>query len=285
MRNLRNANRATAVVTAAATAATSAVAATCAASARNAGATPDDTPILSTLNLTVQYPGADTPALNRVNLNVMPGQSLAIMGASGSGKTTLLHTLAGILAPTSGSVTFVGPHGPVDVGSLNDNKRSQLRREQFGFVFQQGLLLDELTARENVAIALMLTGVSRRAAEAQADQWLAAVGLPGLGDRRLGQLSGGQAQRVAIARAQITGAHLLFADEPTGSLDSRTGAEVMTALLDVVDSGRTLVLVTHDAELAARCDRVITLRDGVIIADTDTQRYAAARQAQWNLAG
>ncbi|ACZ31836.1 ABC transporter related protein [Xylanimonas cellulosilytica DSM 15894] len=224
-------------------------------------------PLLSARGLTMVYPGSATPALDAVDLDVQPGESVAVMGASGSGKTTLLHLLAGILRPTAGTVTLTTPSGPVGVHALDDAGRSRLRREQLGFVFQQGLLLDELTAVENVAVALMLNGVPRAAATAQAQDWLAALGLAGLEDRRLGALSGGQAQRVAIARAQVTGARLLFADEPTGALDSRTGTEVLDLLLAAVTQGRTLVVVTHDADVAARCDRVVTLRDGHIVAD------------------
>lgn len=222
------------------------------------------------------YPGSTAPALAGVALDIWPGQSLAIVGQSGSGKTTLLHLLAGILTPTSGSVTYNGKNGPVRVDQLSDDARAALRREQFGFVFQQGLLLDELTAVENVAVALMLNGMPRQAAETQAAGWLSHLGLAGLEDRRLGQLSGGQAQRVAIARAQITGAPLLFADEPTGSLDSHTGDEVVSVLLDAVAGGRTLVMVTHNLDLAARCDRVVSLRDGVIV--SDTAAFAAGYQ-------
>jgi len=221
-------------------------------------------PIISARALTKVYPGAETPALNQVDLDIMPGQSLAIMGASGSGKTTLLHILAGITTPTAGTVVFHGADRDYQVDKLNEKRRSALRREEFGFVFQQGLLLDELTALENVAVAKMLVGMPRREAEAHARLWLDKLGLAGMENRRLGQMSGGQAQRVAIARAQSTGAQVLFADEPTGSLDSRTGAEVMAALLDVVRDGRTLVMVTHDRDLAARCDRVITIHDGQI---------------------
>ncbi len=225
-------------------------------------------PLLSARGLTMRYPGSTVPALSDVSLDVLPGESVAVMGASGSGKTTLLHLLAGILTPTAGSVTLQTAQGPVAVHALDDSGRSRLRREELGFVFQQGLLLDELTALENVAVALMLNGVPRALAQAQASQWLAALGLTGLEDRRLGALSGGQAQRVAIARAQVTGARLLFADEPTGALDSRTGAEVLDLLLAAVAQGRTLVVVTHDAQVASRCDRVVTLSDGVIVADT-----------------
>jgi len=227
-------------------------------------------PIISARGITKVFPGGESPALKHIDLDIMPGQSLAIMGASGSGKTTLLHILAGITIPTEGTVTFNAPNQTYQVDKLNDKQRSRLRREQFGFVFQQGLLLDELTALENVAVAKMLVGVPRREAEAEAQVWLSKLGLDGMEHRRLGQMSGGQAQRVAIARAQSTGAQVLFADEPTGALDSRTGAGVMAALLDVVSDGRTLVMVTHDRDLAARCDRVITIHDGQIEFDLNS---------------
>jgi putative ABC transport system ATP-binding protein len=207
-----------------------------------------------------------TVALAGVDLSVRTGESLAIMGASGSGKTTLLHCLAGITAPDTGTVGFRSGAGAVVVTGLSERERSRLRREAFGFVFQQGLLIPELTAIENVALALMLNGMPRAAAEGHARGWLAALGLAGMEDRRIGQLSGGQAQRVAIARAQVAGALVVFADEPTGALDSHTSAEVMTALLDsTTGQGRTLVVVTHDAEVAARCSRVVDMRDGRIV--------------------
>jgi putative ABC transport system ATP-binding protein len=189
------------------------------------------------------------------------------MGASGSGKTTLLHCLAGILRPTRGSVTFASAAGPVRLEALDDAGRARLRREQLGFVFQQGLLLNELTAVENVAVARMLSGASRAQAEAEAVRWLAHLGLAGMEQRRLGELSGGQAQRVAIARAQVTGARLIFADEPTGALDSATSVEVLDLLLGTVRDGRTLVVVTHDADVASRCARTVVLRDGRIVSD------------------
>jgi len=226
------------------------------------------TPLLSARDLTKVYPSAPSPALDRIDLDVFTGESVAVMGASGSGKTTLLHLLAGILTPTSGSVTLATGRGPVGVHGLDDAGRSRLRREELGFVFQQGLLLDELTALENVAAARMLAGAPRAQAEAEAAQWLGALGLAGLEHRRLGALSGGQAQRVAIARAQVTGARLLFADEPTGALDSVTGGEVLDLLLDAVRQGRTLVVVTHDADIASRCDRVVRLADGRIVSDS-----------------
>lgn len=209
-----------------------------------------------------------TRALAGVDLRISPGESVAIMGASGSGKTTLLHVLAGIITPDQGSVTFTSAQAGVniEVTALNDRERSRLRRERFGFVFQQGLLIPELTAIENVALASMLTGHSRQEAEQLAGAWLASLGLAGMEQRRIGELSGGQAQRVAIARAQVTGAEIVFADEPTGALDSATSTEVMDALLwSTTGQGRTLVLVTHDAQVAARCSRTVTVRDGLIV--------------------
>ncbi|MBD3942510.1 ABC transporter ATP-binding protein [Microbacterium sp. NEAU-LLC] len=209
-----------------------------------------------------------TRALAGVSLAVRAGESVAIMGASGSGKTTLLHCLAGITLPDAGTVTFQGRAGRVQVNALSERDRSQLRREEFGFVFQQGLLIPELTAIENVALALMLNGMSRREATSHAAGWLDALGLGGMHDRRIGQLSGGQAQRVAIARAQVTGAAVVFADEPTGALDSTTSAEVIGALLhSTTGQGRTLVMVTHDADVAGRCSRIIEVRDGRIVGE------------------
>lgn len=215
--------------------------------------------ILSARSLSKRY-GASI-ALNNVDVDIAAGESVAIMGSSGSGKTTLLHTLAGITAPDAGTVHYAG----TEVTALNETQRSKLRREAFGFVFQSGLLIPELTAIENVALALMLNGVSRRDAEPQAAGWLSHLGLAGMEDRRIGELSGGQAQRVAIARAQVTGAGIVFADEPTGALDSHTSAEVMGALLGATAGrGRTLVLVTHDPTVAALCSRTLYMHDGVL---------------------
>jgi len=226
------------------------------------------TTILHARDLSLSYPGASLPALDSVSLSISHGETVAIMGASGSGKTSLLHCLAGIIRPASGSITFVSGAGPLQVETLDDGARARLRREEFGFVFQQGLLLHELTALENVAVARMLNGVPRAHAEEEAARWLSHLGLAGMENRRLGELSGGQAQRVAIARAQITGARLIFADEPTGALDSATSAEVLDLLLGTVGEGRTLVMVTHDSEVARRCGRIVTLSDGRIVSDT-----------------
>ncbi len=219
-------------------------------------------PVLSATGLVKRYGGLT--ALDGVDVELRGGESVAVMGASGSGKTTLLHCLAAVLAPDAGSVRIHPPgQVPVELAGMSENERSAVRRSHLGFVFQEHLLLPELTARENAALPLLLLGVARRDAEARADGWLGALGLGGMEDRRIGQLSGGQAQRVAIARAQVTGAPIVFADEPTGALDSRTSAEVMTALLHATSGqGRSLVLVTHDPGVAARCDRTLHMVDG-----------------------
>lgn len=222
-------------------------------------------PVIHAHSLTKVF--GTTTALAGIDLTVRRGESVAIMGASGSGKTTLLHVLAGITAPDSGRVQYSGATGaPVDVTAMNERDRSRLRRESFGFVFQQGLLIPELTAVENIALAMMINGSPRRPALEHAAGWMASLGLTGFEERRIGELSGGQAQRVAIARAQVTGAELVFADEPTGALDSQTSADVMEALLwSTSGQGRTLVLVTHDAAVAARCSRTVHVRDGRIV--------------------
>lgn len=223
------------------------------------------TPVLGARGLTRTY--GPTVALGGVDLDIYPGESVAIMGPSGSGKSTLLHALAGIERPDHGSVHFnTRAGGFQDIAQMGEKDRSKLRRESFGFVFQSGLLIPELTAVENVAMALMINGTSKSQALPRAAQWLAALGLATMAERRIGQLSGGEAQRVAIARAQVTGAQVTFADEPTGALDSATGSQVLQVLLDsTVGRGNTLVMVTHDADVAARCDRIIRLRDGYIV--------------------
>lgn len=211
-----------------------------------------------------------TRALIGADVTITPGESVAIMGPSGSGKSTLLHVLAGILPADAGTVILNRSDGSGhdDLAVLSEDARSSFRLRRFGFVFQQGMLLPELTATENVALPLLLTGTSRAEAGARAEAELTRLGLAGLGDRRIGQLSGGQAQRVAIARALITGPSLIFADEPTGALDSHTADDVLDALLHTGRGpDRALLVVTHDAHVASRCDRIIRLRDGQIEAD------------------
>jgi putative ABC transport system ATP-binding protein len=202
-----------------------------------------------------------TPALRGASLAASQGEILAVMGPSGSGKSTLLHCLAGIFTPDSGEVWFNGHR----LDNLGDKRRSKLRRTAFGFVFQFGQLIPELTTADNIAMPLILNRVSRRTAYRKADEWLARLGLDGLGGRRTGELSGGQAQRVAVGRALVAKPAVLFADEPTGSLDSVTGRKVMDLLVEIVrEEGATVVLVTHDAQVAAYADRVVTVSDGQV---------------------
>jgi putative ABC transport system ATP-binding protein len=207
----------------------------------------------------VSYSFGPTPALQGARLSVARGEIVAVMGPSGSGKSTLLHCLAGILTPQSGEIWFDG--GRLD--TLSDARRTELRRTDFGFVFQFGQLVPELSAADNVALPLLLGGTRRKAAYAAATTWLDRLGLDGLQARRTGELSGGQAQRVAVARALVGRPQVLFADEPTGSLDSLTGEKVMDLLVDLVrEEGTTVVLVTHDARVAAYADRAAVVRDG-----------------------
>ena len=202
-----------------------------------------------------------TPALRGANLAVDAGEILAIMGPSGSGKSTLLHCLAGILVPDSGEVHFDGRR----IDALDENRRSALRRESFGFVFQFGQLVPELTAEENVALPLLLNGVRRAQALAESRPWFARLGLDGLEQRRSGELSGGQAQRVALARGLVARPRILFADEPTGALDSLTGEQVMDLLVGAArEEGTTVILVTHEPRVAAYADREVVVRDGKV---------------------
>ncbi|MFI7518675.1 ABC transporter ATP-binding protein [Micromonospora globbae] len=203
----------------------------------------------------------ETPALRGATVSVASGEIVAVMGPSGSGKSTLLHCLAGILVPDSGEIHFEGRR----IDTLSETERSALRRDRFGFVFQFGQLVPELTAEENVALPLLLSGVKRGAALAQARPWFDRLGLTGLGRRRSGELSGGQAQRVALARGLVARPGVLFADEPTGALDSLTGEQVMELLVTSArEQGTTVVLVTHDARVAAYADRQVIVRDGKV---------------------
>jgi putative ABC transport system ATP-binding protein len=204
-----------------------------------------------------------TPALQGASLAVAPGEILAVMGPSGSGKSTLLHCLAGIFKPDSGEIWFDGQR----LDQLSETKRTELRRTEFGFVFQFGQLVPELTAVDNVAIPLVLNRVKRGVAYQQAAIWLERLGLADLGERRIGELSGGQAQRVAVARALVARPKIVFADEPTGSLDSVTGKNVMDQLVGTArEEGTTVVLVTHDARVAGYADREALVSDGKVSA-------------------
>ncbi len=201
----------------------------------------------------------ETPALRDASLSMQRGEIVAIMGPSGSGKSTLLLCLAGILVPASGRVIFDGQR----IDALREEQRSRLRRDRFGFVFQFGQLVPELTAEENVALPLLLGGMRRQQALARARSWFDRLELDGLESHRAGEMSGGQAQRVALARGMVAQPDVLFADEPTGSLDSLTGELVMNLMTSVArEEGITVVLVTHEPRVAAYADREVIVRDG-----------------------
>lgn len=199
--------------------------------------------------------------LEGISLTVSNGESVAIMGPSGSGKSTLLHCMSGVLVPDQGEVLFDGH----DVAAMGDAERSRLRLEHFGFIFQDGQLLPELTATENVALPQIMRGVPRSQAHDEAIDMLTRLGLGAYVDRYPGQLSGGQGQRVAIARALAGPPSVVFADEPTAALDQATGHEVMQQIVAVCQKfGVTLVVVTHDPKIADWCSRRVEIRDGLI---------------------
>jgi putative ABC transport system ATP-binding protein len=214
-------------------------------------------PIVEARDVVLSF--GETLALRGASISAVAGEILAVMGPSGSGKSTLLHCLAGILVPASGEIWFDGSR----VDTMAEAQRSGLRRDRFGFVFQFGQLVPELTAEENVALPLLLGGARRSAALTQARAWFARLGLGGLEHRRSGELSGGQAQRVALARGLVAEPEVLFADEPTGSLDSLTGEQVMDLLVTGArEQGTTVILVTHEPRVAAYADREVIVRDG-----------------------
>ncbi len=198
-------------------------------------------------------------ALRDATVGVAAREIVAILGPSGSGKSTLLHCLAGVLRPDAGEVTFDGHR----IDRLSAGARARLRRERFGFVFQFGQLVPELSARENVMLPLLLAGARRRSARADATAWLDRVGLTGLVDRLPGALSGGEAQRVAVARALVHRPDVVFADEPTGALDSLAGEMVMELLTQAAgEQGLAMLLVTHEPRIAAYAAREVFVRDG-----------------------
>ncbi len=200
-----------------------------------------------------------TPALEGATFAVRPGEVVAIMGPSGSGKSTLLHCLAGIVRPDRGTVRFDGR----DLATLTDADRGALRRTAFGFVFQFGQLVPELSCAENVALPLRLDGVPRREADARALEWLERLEVADVARHTPGRVSGGQGQRVAVARALVTTPRVIFADEPTGALDSLNGERVMDLLAGAArESGAAVVLVTHEARVAGWSDREVVVRDG-----------------------
>ncbi|MFV2103536.1 ABC transporter ATP-binding protein [Micromonospora sp. LOL_024] len=216
-----------------------------------------DGPLLVATDLTKTY--GSTPALEGASLRVHAGEVLALMGPSGSGKSTLLHCLAGIVAPDSGRVSYAGD----DLSAMSDTRRSALRRTDFGFVFQFGQLVPELTCRENVALPLRLAGVRRREANRRAAELMEHLEVADVTDKRPGETSGGQGQRVAVARALVTDPRVIFADEPTGALDSLNGERVMQLFITAArQTGAAVVLVTHEPRVAAYSDREAVVRDG-----------------------
>jgi putative ABC transport system ATP-binding protein len=222
--------------------------------------------VLSARDLRREYAVAGRPvaAVKGISLDVAAGEYVAIVGPSGCGKSTLLNLLGAIDRPTSGSLTIAGR----DVSRLSDAEATRFRLTQIGFVFQRFYLMPTLTAAENVELPMAEAKVARAAREARAKELLGYVGLDGRADHRPFQLSGGEQQRVAIARALANKPALLLADEPTGELDARTGAEMIEMFARLNVDGTTLVVVTHDEELAKAAKRVVHLRDGVIVDDT-----------------
>jgi len=209
--------------------------------------------------------------LKGISLKIYPGEFVAIMGASGSGKSTLMNIIGCLDRPSSGSYHFAGK----DVSRFDTDELAWLRREAFGFVFQSYNLISGATATENVEIPAIYKGVSPQARRQRAEQLLTALGLGERLGHRPSQLSGGQQQRVSIARALMNGGHIILADEPTGALDSQSGKDVMALLRDLAEQGHTVILITHDKEVARHAHRLIEVRDGQVIADSGAKPAAA----------
>lgn len=235
------------------------------------------TPVISVKNLIKIYQMGDIEvrALRGVSLDVAPGEFVAIMGTSGSGKSTLMNIVGCLDRPTSGQYFLDG----VDVSNMDRDERAQVRNRKIGFIFQGFNLLSRTSALENVSLPLMYNKTSGKDMKRKSEEALKAVGLEGRGDHRPNQLSGGQQQRVAIARALVNNPSLVLADEPTGNLDSRTSVEVMAIFQRLNREGRTIVLITHEADIARYANRVVRFKDGHIIQDEKViHTYDAAEE-------
>ncbi|MCO5969405.1 ABC transporter ATP-binding protein [Actinoallomurus soli] len=221
------------------------------------GGRPDAPPLLYGVDLHKAF--GPSRALDGASLHIRAGEVVALMGPSGSGKSTLMHCMAGIVRPDSGRIVYRND----DLTTMSDADRSALRRTEFGFIFQFGQLVPELSCLENVALALRLGGARQRAAEAKAAEWLETLEVADVAAKRPGEISGGQGQRVAVARALAADPSVIFADEPTGALDSLNGEKVMDLLTaSARRMGTAVLLVTHDARVAAYSDREVVVRDG-----------------------
>lgn len=217
--------------------------------------------------ISVSY--GETKAVRNVDLALVPGDRVALMGASGSGKSTLLHCLAGVLPPDAGEVWFEGRR----LDALRDGQRSDVRLRRMGVIFQFGDLVPELTLVENVMLPLLLTGRRRDDARRAALEALDALGIAGVADRRAGAVSGGEAQRAAVARAVVHEPPVIFADEPTGSLDTVNAEAVLDVFVALATArGTALLVVTHDHQVASHFDRLVTMRDGAVLEPAAARR-------------
>jgi putative ABC transport system ATP-binding protein len=231
-------------------------------------------PVLSLNDVTKVYRAGslEVAALRGVSLDVQPGEYVAVMGPSGSGKSTLMHIIGCLDVPSAGSYLLAGE----DVSSMSENELADVRNRSIGFVFQQFNLLASMSAWSNVALPLAYAGVNRGERRQRAEAALGRVGLADRVSHRPGELSGGQQQRVAVARALVTEPALILADEPTGNLDSTSTADVLDLFDELHDAGRTVVLITHEHDVADRAGRIVRLRDGLIIDDSPAGAVAAS---------
>jgi putative ABC transport system ATP-binding protein len=241
------------------------------------------TTVVEARELSKVYPGDGTPvrAVDGVDLVIKQGEAVSVMGASGCGKSTLLHLLGGLERPSGGELTLAGQR----VDGLSETRWAVLRRRVIGFVFQAFHLVDELTAVENVELPALLVGTARPAARKRAMELLERMGVADRAGYLPDRLSGGQRQRVALARALVNAPAVVLADEPSGNLDSHITGEILNLFAELRDAGQTLLLVTHDPRVATTGQRLLTMRDGMIIEDTRLEDGLSRRAALGQLAG